>query len=31
VKNLAKTLPALISVRVYDKANNFVVRSVFVK
>jgi hypothetical protein len=31
VKNLAKTLPALISVRVYDKANNFVVRSVLVK
>jgi hypothetical protein len=31
VKNLAKTLPALVSVRVYDKANNFVVRSVLVK
>jgi len=31
VKNIAKTLPALLSVRVYDKANNFVVRSVFVK
>jgi hypothetical protein len=31
VKNLVKTLPALISVRVYDKANNFVVRSVLVK
>jgi hypothetical protein len=31
VKNLVKTLPALISVRVYDKASNFVVRSVFVK
>ncbi len=31
VKNLVKTLPALISVRVYDKANNFVVRSVFMK
>jgi hypothetical protein len=31
VKNFAKTLPALISVRVYDKANNFVVRSVLVK
>ena len=31
VKNLAKTLPALFTVRVYDKANNFVVRSVLVK
>ncbi|HXK17992.1 MAG TPA: fibronectin type III domain-containing protein, partial [Polyangiaceae bacterium] len=31
VKNIAKTLPALMSVRVYDKANNFVVRSVLVK
>jgi hypothetical protein len=31
VKNIAKTLPALITVRVYDKANNFVVRSVYVK
>jgi hypothetical protein len=31
VKNLAKTLPALITVRAYDKANNFVVRSVYVK
>ena len=31
VKNIAKTLPALLSVRVYDKANNVVVRSVFVK
>jgi hypothetical protein len=30
-KNIAKTLPALLSVRVYDKANNFVVRSVYVK
>ncbi|HVY24992.1 MAG TPA: fibronectin type III domain-containing protein [Polyangiaceae bacterium] len=31
VKGLVKALPALISVRVYDKANNFVVRSVLVK
>lgn len=31
VKNLAKTLPALVSVRVYDKASNFVVRSLLVK
>jgi hypothetical protein len=31
VKNLAKTLPALISVRAYDKAGNFVVRSILVK
>ncbi|HEX2876578.1 MAG TPA: hypothetical protein VHP33_35230 [Polyangiaceae bacterium] len=31
VKNLTKTLPALFTVRVYDKANNFVVRSVLVK
>jgi hypothetical protein len=31
VKNLIKTLPALISVRAYDKANNFVVRSVLVR
>jgi hypothetical protein len=31
VKNMAKSLPALFSVRVYDKANNFVVRSVLVK
>jgi hypothetical protein len=31
VKNLVKTLPSLVSVRVYDKANNFVVRSVLVK
>lgn len=31
VKNLVKSLPALISVRAYDKANNFVVRSVLVK
>jgi hypothetical protein len=31
LKNVVKTLPALVSVRVYDKANNFVVRSVFVK
>ena len=31
VKNLVKTLPALLSVRAYDKANNFVVRSVLVK
>jgi hypothetical protein len=31
VKNVAKTLPALFTVRVYDKANNFVVRSVLVK
>ena len=31
LKNIVKTLPALVSVRVYDKANNFVVRSVLVK
>jgi hypothetical protein len=31
VKNLVKTLPAMISIRVYDKANNFVVRSLLVK
>jgi hypothetical protein len=31
VKNLIKTLPALVSVRVYDKASNYVVRSVLVK
>jgi hypothetical protein len=31
VKNLVRTLPALVSVRVYDKASNFVVRSVLVK
>ena len=31
LKNVVKTLPALVSVRVYDKANNFVVRSVYVK
>jgi hypothetical protein len=31
VKGLVKVLPALVSVRVYDKANNFVVRSVLVK
>jgi hypothetical protein len=31
VKNIVKSLPALISVRAYDKANNFVVRSVLVK
>jgi hypothetical protein len=31
VKNIVKTLPALISVRTYDKARNFVVRSVLVK
>jgi hypothetical protein len=31
VKNLVKSLPALLSVRAYDKANNFVVRSVLVK
>jgi hypothetical protein len=30
-KNLVKTLPTLMSVRVYDKANNFVVRSVFLR
>jgi hypothetical protein len=31
VKDIAKTFPALISVRAYDKASNFVVRSVLVK
>lgn len=31
VKNIVKSLPALISVRAYDKASNFVVRSVLVK
>jgi hypothetical protein len=31
LKNVVKTLPALVSVRVYDKASNFVVRSVLVK
>ncbi|HYP89764.1 MAG TPA: hypothetical protein VEQ59_16465 [Polyangiaceae bacterium] len=31
VKNIVKTLPALLTVRAYDKANNFVVRSVLVK
>ena len=31
VKNLVRSLPALISVRAYDKANNFVVRSVLLK
>ncbi len=31
LKNVIKTLPALVSVRVYDKGNNFVVRSVYVK
>lgn len=31
LKNTAKTLPALVSVRVYDKAGNFVVRSALVK
>jgi len=31
VKNMVRTLPALLSVRVYDKASNFVVRSVLVK
>ncbi len=31
VKNMIKSLPALISVRTYDKASNFVVRSVLVK
>jgi hypothetical protein len=31
VKNVVRTLPALLSVRVYDKAANFVIRSVMVK
>lgn len=31
VKDLVKSLPALLSVRAYDKANNFVVRSVLVR
>jgi hypothetical protein len=31
LKNVVKTLPTLVSVRVYDKANNYVVRSVLVK
>ncbi len=31
VKNMVKALPALLTVRVYDKASNFVVRSVLLK
>jgi hypothetical protein len=31
VSKLASVLPALLSLRVYDKANNFVVRSVLLK